>query len=219
MRVFALLLICQLAGCLNIAESLQPAQLPSRGYRLLELRVDESFDALGSWRSYEGAGLSMGVADGAYRIDLSARQYVWTQAAAEYADAVIDAEVQQLSDAGYSALGIACRLDPANSGRGYFFLISGDGHYSIRWSNGRSLESIVPATASPLIVRGAARNRLRAVCIGDYLALWINGRFAAEARDGRAVSGAVGLSGVLNAERRLTAVFERLVIWDAAFDD
>ena len=87
-----------------------------------------------------------------------------------------------------------------HSGRGYYFLISGDGHYTIRWSNGRSLDDIIPVGYSDAIQRDAG-NRLRAVCIGDYLALWINDVFVAEARDGRGRAGPVWLGSRIEPRR------------------
>ena len=158
--------------------------------------------------------------DGAFKIDFVGRKYVWTQGEANYADVVLEGDLRQVSDYDHNAFGLACRLDPANRGRGYYFLISGDGYASIRWSDGRSLAAgrgrLKP---SPLIKRGQARNRVRAVCIGDYLALWVNDEFVAEARDGRASAGAVGMAGVMNyAGKRLTVAIDDLKVWRAAMD-
>lgn len=218
--LFYLIFILPAAACLNTRNA-KPDRLPTAGYRYLDLAVDETFDHIGDWRGYDdGDALSMNVEDGAYRMDLTGSQYVWTQTSASYRDVIIEATAAQISDYDYNAFGIACRLDPANSGRGYFFLISGDGHYSIRWSDGRSLDSIVSAAPSGWIHAGKAANRIRAVCIDDYLALWINGQFAAEARDRRAAQGVVGLAGLMNYEgRRLAVEFDDLKIWHAAFDD
>lgn len=215
------ILILPACACLPLHENMKPGSLPSIGYRYLDLAVYETFDQLGDWRSYaDGDALSMNVAEGVYRMDFIGSQYVWTQAPASYRNVIIEATAAQMSDYDYNAFGVACRLDPANSGRGYFFLISGDGHYSIRWSSGRSLEAIVSAAPSDLIQRGQAINRIRAVCIDDYLALWINGQFAAEARDRRAAQGAVGLAGLMNYQgRRLKVEFDDLKIWRAAFND
>lgn len=221
MRIlFYLIFILLTAACLN-TRSARPDRRPTADYRYLDLAVDETFDHIGDWRSYhDGDALSMNVENGAYRMNLTGSQYVWTQTSASYRDVIIEANIAQISDYDYNAFGIACRLDPANSGRGYFFLISGDGHYSIRWSDSRSLDSIVSAAPSEQIHSGKAANRIRAVCIDDYLALWINDQFIAEARDHRAVQGMVGLAGLMNYEdQRLEVEFDSLKIWRAAFDD
>lgn len=212
--LFHLLFILLLAACGRAKLA------PTVGYRYLDLAVDETFDQLGGWRSYDGGEtLYMNVETGVYRMVLTERQYVWTQADSHFRDVVIEAAAAQISDEDKGAFGIACRLDAANRGRGYFFLISGDGHYSIRWSDGRALNSIVTAQPSDSIQRGQAVNRIRAVCIDDYLALWINGQFAAEAHDSRAAQGMIGLAGVMNAAGRLEIEFDDLKAWPAAFDN
>ncbi len=219
LRFFSFLFFL-LPALLAACAGLQSSPNPSLGYRRLEPLFADSFDRLGDWRSYAAdETLTLGLAEGKFRIDFKGRKYVWTQRPQRISDAVIELEATQVSTFAHNAFGVACRLDSANRGRGYFFLISGDGYASIRWSNGRSLTPIVSATPAAAIKRGAATNHIRAVCIDDYLALWVNGQFIAEARDGRAASGAVGLVGVMNyAGRRLTVDFDALAVWAAAMD-
>ncbi len=201
-------------------QAVAPGRAPTLGFRYVELLLEDDFADSGAWRSYAADGLFLGVADGAYKIDFVGRKYVWAQGEALLTDVVLEADLGQTSQYDHNAYGLACRLDPANSGRGYYFLISGDGYVSIRWSDGRSLQAIVEARPSPHIRRGAAKNRLRAVCIGDYLALWVNDEFVAEARDQRANAGAVGMAGVMNyAGKRLAVTVDDLKLWRAAPDD
>ena len=215
--VFAVAL---LPACASIQEFVSGRQEPQIGFRFLELLVEDDFGSGNSWWQYsDGADVFLGVRVGRYQIDIRGRQYVWSQRDGDYDDIVIEAEATQVSAYDHNAYGLACRLDPGNRGRGYFFLISGDGYASIRWSNGRSLEPIVSAAPSHHIRRGAASNRLRAVCVDDYLALWVNGEFVTDARDQRAERGAVGLAGVMNYEgKRLSIEFDDLKIWGAAAD-
>ena len=216
-----LVLILLTASCQPIAERLGASAGPSLGFTYLNLLYSDAFDDAGDWMTYAGGdNLHMAVQDGSYRIWLATRQYVWTQLPASYDDVVIEADLRQLSDFDHNAYGIACRLDPANSGRGYYFLIGGDGYYSIRWSNGRSLDAIVSAQPSGLINRVQSANRMKAICVGDYLGLWINGQFVAEARDSRASHGAVGLSAVMNyAGQAVEVAFDDLKIWRSALDE
>lgn len=213
--VMVIVVSCGLAADLNLGPT-----MPSVGYRYLDLVTEDAFDDPGGWRSFDGGpDLYMNAEDGVYRIRLNTRQYVWAQSPMRYQDSIIEVEARQLSDFDHNAFGIACRLDMGNSGRGYYFLIGGDGYYTIRWSNGRSLDDIVLARPSEAINRRGAANRIRAVCIEDYLALWINGRFVAEARDQRAAHGAVGLAAAMNYQgKSLEIIFYDLRIWDAALD-
>lgn len=190
------------------------------GYRTRELLLEDPFDGAGDWRRYSrGDDLFLGLQDGAFLIDFSGRQYVWTQGERQLDDVVIEAEATQLSDYDHNAFGLACRLDPGNSGRGYYFLISGDGYASIRWGDGRALTAVVPAAPASAVKTGKAKNRLRAVCIEDYLALWVNDELVAEAHDPRGSQGAIGLAGVMNyADKRLAVAFDNLRLWRAALD-
>jgi hypothetical protein len=214
--ILLFILLILTSSCLVTPETFQSDKLPSVGYRYLDLIADETFDSVGEWRTYDGGeNLYMNVEDGVYRINLSQRQIVWTQAPIQHDNAVIEATVTQGSDYNHNAFGIACRLSPSNNGRGYYFLISDDGYYTIRWNNGRSLDNIVPATPSSAIKTGQS-NIIRAVCIDDYLALWINDEFVAEAYDKKSSNGVIGLSGVMNYDgRNLTVEFDDLKVWNA----
>ncbi len=215
-NLIACIIFALASGCAGLPGS---GSLPSRGYRYLELTLHDTFESGGAWRSYDGAGVFLGARNGAFLIDILGRQYVWTQTDMPLDDVVMEAELLQTSSDDHNAFGLACRLDPGNSGRGYYFLISGDGYASIRWSNGRSLEQIAPARPAAQIKRGG-RNRLRAVCIGDYLALWVNDKFVIEARDRRASAGVIGMVGVMNYEgRRLTLTIDDLKAWRGTLDD
>lgn len=221
MRLFIwVFTLALLPACASIQELVTGKQKPQTGFRYLELLAEDDFDNGDSWRKFgDGEDFFLGVRSGRYHIDFRGRQYVWSQRDGDFDDIVIEAEATQVSGYDHNAYGLACRLDPGNRGVGYFFLVSGDGYASIRWSNGRSLEPIVSAAPSQRIRRGAATNRLRAVCVDDYLALWVNGEFVADARDQRAARGAVGLAGVMNYEgKRLSLEFDDLKIWRAAPD-
>lgn len=78
-------------------------------------------------------------------------------------------------------------------GDGYLFLIQGSGSYAIMLSRNRALTPLVNWTPSAEINQGVARNQLRAVCVGDYLAFYINGTFVAEVRDSTYADGQVAL--------------------------
>ncbi len=216
-----LLLACIFLLLLTACTVLTPSRpMPAQGYRYLELVVDEKFETPGAWRNYSGDNFFLGPNNGKFLIDIVGRQYVWTQNESLLGDVVLETDLRQTSAYDHNAFGLACRLDPANSGRGYYFLISGDGYASIRWSNGRSLEQVVAAQPTTHVKRGGALNRLRAVCIGDYLALWVNDQFVIEARDRRASTGVAGMVGVMNYEgRRLTLTIDDLKVWRATLDD
>jgi hypothetical protein len=94
----------------------------------------------------------------------------------------------------------------AANGDGYLFLIQGTGSFAIMRSRGRDLTPLVNWTPSDKIKAGLERNQLRAVCMGDYLAFYINGEFVGEATDSTFESGQVAL--LASAATRLGAVIE-----------
>jgi len=100
-------------------------------------------------------------------------------------------------------------------GDGYMFLIRGDGAFAILRARQRNLTPLVNWTSSDLINQGPGRNELRAVCMGDYFALYINGEFAGDATDQTYESGQVGLAA--SAYNRLGAhiEFDNLVVHGA----
>lgn len=81
-----------------------------------------------------------------------------------------------------------------SQGDGYAFLIQGSGSYAIMRARSRQLTPLVNWTESDAIQQGPARNHIRAVCVGSYLALYINDRFVASATDDTYTSGQVGLA-------------------------
>lgn len=83
--------------------------------------------------------------------------------------------------------------DQIADGDGYLFLIQGTGSFAIMRSQDRALTPLVNWRQSGEINQGAARNQLRAVCVGDYLAFYANGKFLADARDSTYSSGQVAL--------------------------
>lgn len=94
----------------------------------------------------------------------------------------------------------------AASGDGYLFLIQGTGSYAIMRARGRDLTPLVGWQTSDAIRVGPAENHLRAVCAGDYLALYVNDVLVADTTDDTYQSGQVGLAA--SAASRLGARIE-----------
>lgn len=105
-------------------------------------------------------------------------------------------------------------VDAAN-GDGYLFLVQSSGSFAIMRARGRSITPLVNWTASDLIRQGPASNELRAVCMGDYLALYINGAFAGDASDSTYTSGQVGLTASAANRLGIQVEFDNLVVHEA----
>jgi hypothetical protein len=104
-----------------------------------------------------------------------------------------------------------CRVQEDNSG--YLLRISGDGFYSIYLIQSGSFEDLVPWTTSSVINQGNAMNRLRVVCDGPTLALFVNGELLAETTDTTFSSGDIGLAATTFEEEETEILFDDLVIF------
>ncbi len=182
--LFALILAAlSLSGCAAVQTSGQPTEIALRG----SLHYSTDFSRADGWREYLRDDLSLRVADGAYRAALSSGQYVWgVRPSGAQSDVILSVQtaVTDVEGRGSNGYGLVCRADPGGSGDGYFFLIGTDGSYSIRRGQNGQVDALIPWTRSTALP-GAdpGGNQVQAVCVGDYLALYVNDRFVAETRD------------------------------------
>ncbi len=202
------LLIGMIVGC---------APQPSVQFVLDEPLLRENFDTDYSWRSRlsQANGIDFRVLDGAYRARSAQAGFVSGLNTQTHSDVMIDVEATQLSDFRNNAYGVVCRADVNNDGDGYYFLISGDGYYSIRRGITEQVEGLVDWAQTGVVNQDRGINRIRAVCIGDYLALYVNGQFIAEARDSRYSEGYAGLSAAVADGGTVDISFDDLNIWSA----
>jgi hypothetical protein len=70
-------------------------------------------------------------------------------------------------------------------------------------------------TSSDKIRKGPAQNTIRAVCLNDYLALYINGAFMGDTIDDTYTSGQVGLVGAAASRLGITVEFDNLAVSEA----
>ena len=182
-----------LAGCVG---GLFQAQ-PERGYTIIERIVAEPFTAAGRWDTYDNEMLRIQVVDGSLELFSRLRNYVWSLDGRVQRDVVIQVTASYLSPFAQGIYGVMCRAGAQNDGSGYYFLVSADGAFSIRRGAGSAVDSLVPWQNTPLLRQGQTSDDLRAVCIGDYLAFYINGEFVADVRDSFYQSGYTGLAGAL----------------------
>jgi hypothetical protein len=110
-----------------------------------------------------------------------------TQAATAEATAKVEATAEATPQVG------GATVLNVNNGDGYLFLVEGNGRFSIMRSRGRQLTPLVNWSSSDKIKTGPARNQIRAVCLGNYLAMYVNGQFLADATDDTYARGQIGL--------------------------
>ena len=131
--------------------------------------------------------------DGAYRIFVNqAFTDIWSLSGSAFGDAIIEVDTLKVGGPRDNRFGLICRAD---GDRFYLFVISSDGFYGIGKASGEEytligMESMQPSSA---IVQGTALNRLRADCVGQTLALYVNGQLVKLVQDSEFVSGDIGL--------------------------
>ena len=201
-------ILLALAGC-----RAQPAAEVIIG----EVLLRENFEQPLGWTGGERDNVVAGVADGAYRLRGDVNAYIRGFYRTYYDDIVIEVDGVQLSEHQVNAYGVICRATPDQDRiDGYFFLISGDGAYSIRKGQHGVIDALIPWRRSDAINRGTALNRLRVVCVDDYLALYVNGRFLADVRDSTYSRGVPGFALATQTGSVTEVAFDNLIVFAAS---
>lgn len=186
----------------------------------------ETFDTRGAWEegTYPMDAATpdsvLAITDGRYVLAHSAGRaasFTWGVGSETLDDVIIEVEAEQLSSDGDNLYGIGCRLsgDSPDNQTGYVFLISGDGHYGIGELRNQiiTFDGLLPWRQSGVIHQGAATNTLRAACLGDTLALTVNGEFLGSA-DGSAYrrAGQIGFFAGAGAGQSIEVAFDNLTL-------
>ncbi|MBK9124191.1 MAG: hypothetical protein IPM16_13890 [Chloroflexi bacterium] len=187
---------------------------PTREVTVGDQLAADDFDSAGRWDQMTLPDIVLDVRDGVMHIEADTRIYAATLDYMPQTDVVIDVDARLLSEDDSNGFGIMCRA--ASASTGYYFLIGGDGSGTIRRGGSRGVEALAAWTKTDAVVAGSARNRIRAVCVGDYLALYVNDRFVAEARDTLYSRGYTGLVAVTTRpDQRVEVDFDLLRIYAA----
>ena len=187
-----------------------PSQPVSPG----DLLIEDDFDAPGQWDTADVPAATVQIADGVFHFDAEAGRYIFSVDYRTQTDTVIEATARLWSEDSSNGFGLVCRANA--NGEGYYFLIGGDGSGTIRRSAGREVKPLAAWTKTNAVVTGGAQNRIRAMCDGDYLALYVNDQFVAEARDSLYRSGYTGFVVVTTREgQRIEVDFDALRVYAA----
>lgn len=192
---------------------------PSKEYEAGELLLNETFSEANAWENFVSGDSDLQVSDGVYRVQTGDGGYIWGLNEKQHSDVVIDVTATQTSSHANNAYGVICRSDTSNNGDGYYFLISGDGYYSISKGEGEDVNELVEWTSSSAINEGQASNEIRAVCLGNYLALYVNDQFLAEIEDGDYSSGFADFSATAFEGGNTDISFDNLTITAASLSN
>ncbi len=156
----------------------------------------ETFTHKDDWEEYSSPkGVQLGVEHGVYRMSTINQGYVWGLNKQQHTDVVLEVDVTPMSpDATSNAFGLMCRADETDNGDGYYFMVKGDGYYSINVGQGDAIRPLVDWKASDAIRTGIDKNKIRAVCKDDLLALYVNDKLLIETHDSTFNTGYAGLA-------------------------
>jgi len=148
----------------------------------------------GSWIRASGREGTMDYYRSAFRIWVNLVNYdFWSTPDLNFRDVRLEVDAGRLSGPNENRYGLICRYRDAQNF--YFFVVSSDGYYAIGkvYQGTRSLLGQEMMAYNPNIYLGMSPNHLRADCIGDTLAFYVNEQPVALVRDVDFESGDVGL--------------------------
>ena len=219
---YFLLLMLILAAC-GAAEAMHDADDIETGdtIQTLDFEAADSFET----GDFPESNASLTLENGLYRVTQRGNHtaYIWGQGGESVQDVQIDVEAESVSEYSNNLYGVMCRVN--EDGAGYTFLISNDGFGAIARTDGRSLTFIFDWTQNDAINKGTSSNSIRAVCSGEYLALYVNDKFVADVEDDRySDAGQVGLlAGILvetsNDEGEAVVEFDNLILKEVTIRD
>jgi hypothetical protein len=188
--------------------------LPKIGLIHAELVEEDTFDEQGQWEQYSSPkGIELGVEKGVYRAYTMNAGYVWGLNKESHSDVIIEVEATPMTIHYENGFGIMCRSNTADNGDGYYFMITGNGYYSIRIGQGNEVRPLVDWQPSDAIHPELDTNRLRAVCFGNYLAFYVNNKLLAIATDDVYQTGYAGMSVTASTDSDIDVAFDNLSIY------
>ncbi len=163
-----------------------------------ETRFRDDFeDSRSGWGTQESAEFNRGYTEGEYFIELDEPNwFAWAYPGVQFDDASVEVNAYLSSGSQDGHFGVLCRYKDEDNF--YYFAISADGYYAIfRRENGDVLKVITGdgegMTHSTTIRTGGQINNIQAVCQGDELSLYVNGKLLETVSDDTHVQGDVGL--------------------------
>lgn len=209
------LLLAALAGCQGKPLSMQERG-PTRSVYTGNQRTLYTFNDAGTWDIFS-------VDDAAYfRIDngtleghvAADRGYINSTNNVQHDNVIINATMRQTEGLLGNGFGVVCRADKA--GNGYYFLLASTGEFTISVGTParNALFELIPWQYHSRINQGVRENKIRAVCVDNYLAMFINDVFVAETFDDEFTSGDLAVT-VGAVDQPVTVRFDDILVRDA----
>lgn len=216
MRATALIVML-LAACTAVDELTMQERGPTRSVVTGNQRTLYEFYDAATWDVFsveDGAARFYVENGGLNGYVVADRGYVMSRNHVEHTDVIVNATMQQTEGLLGNGFGVVCRAD--EQGNGYYFLLSSDGQFTISAATParNELFELIPWQYHSIIKKNVEPNEIRAVCAGNYLAMFINDVFVAETFDDEFTAGELGV--VIGAVTRPAAArFDNILVRDA----
>src|SRR5262249_55900111 len=143
--------------------------------------------------------------------------FIWAINSDTHDDVIIEATFIQRTDNPGAKFGLMCRTNV--DGVGYYFIIGGDGSAFIGKVATDTVQHIADASATDAILPGTELNLVRAVCAGDYLALYVNDELIVDVNDDTFTEGVAGLTAASGEDGDADVTVDDLDIYQAVISD
>ena len=174
---------------------------------------DDFSDTNSGWEVGDYDDGSVGYKDGAYFVTSNSNGgTMWGVANHSFDNLALEVDATQVSAGPESNndYGAVCREQ--GDGDGYYMLISGDGYCAIIKAEGKEFQTLVEWAESNAVRKGNATNRIRVVCNGSTLEMFVNGQRVATAEDSTYATGDIALTATTYEGQATEIHFDNLVV-------
>lgn len=191
-----------------------PLPTPTTPPWKLVLEDDFSDPANGWPKDYTDNDVEMGYEKGEYRIVVKRAQVgYFVPLEAEYSNITLEVEARHVSGPD-STYGLTFRHQ--DSDNAYVFLISSTGSYGLFKRVQGKWIALQKLAKTPYLNRGSKTNRLKVVCVGSRITVYINDRYITSVTDTSFTTGHVGLRADASDESGTQTHFDNLKVYSDA---
>jgi hypothetical protein len=197
-----------LSSCLPVAQLTETVIVANPG----DVLYEESFAVNTSgWDRVINDGGIMDYDSGGFRILVrQPKLNYWSTPAGNYQDVRVEADVTKLNGPDENRAGLMCRY---HNGDYYFFIISNDGFYAVgKFIGGITLLLGQETMQQTEFIQPAEVNHLRADCIGNTFAFYVNSNQVAVVQDDDFSTGGVGVLAGSFDEPGVDVLFQNFVV-------
>jgi len=150
--------------------------------------------------------------NGQYHILVNASElFIWSTAGQVLSDFMVEIEATQVRGPNDNGYGLLFRFQ--DDQHFYRFDISGDGFYLLSKRSENQWVTLVDWTESPFIHKGQATNRLKVICQGSQISLYVNDRHLTDFSDVSYSHGDIGLFAGTLSQGGVHISFDDLKVW------